>query len=236
MNNKDEILRQFEKTLSLQEEALTTLFRYAMESTESASSAQKLVTNAQTKATDAQGMITGTDPLSDPYPGPPLWDTDWDALKIMHEWSNRYPKWFPEVERWTGESQKWTNVTMVKTHSRGIYAGALFLVLNNWIHSLGVQLGLQQQEDRLSMGEPIGKTQLSRLIWAAANNFRHYAEWGSLTTQAQKSITVLQEAGVTGLMSENRAADVLNIIGAKDYKNLEAKIYAIGRELKKKAP
>ena len=242
MNNKDIILQQFEQTLSLQEEALTTLFRSAMESTKSANSAQKLATDAKTKATDAQEMITGSDPLSDPYPGPPLWDTDWDAPKIMHEWSLRYPRYTPDVERWiddakkwTDDAKKWTNATMVKTHSRGIYGGSLFLVLNNWRQSLGVQLDLDR-EDRLSVGELIGQTQLSRLIWAAANNFRHYAEWENPTTLAQNSITVLQAAGVTGQMSKNRAADVLHIIGAKDYENLEAKIYAIGQELKKKAP
>jgi len=202
--SKENILKSFSDELFLQREALSTLFTNS--------------TASENSAYFFSEMASGTDPFNDSYPGPPLWDTDWDDMKIMYHW------------------QKWTRLNQVKIYSRDIYAASLFLVLNNWIQSLGVQLGINNQEERLNVGENIRNAKLSKLIWATANNFRHYNEWSSPTNQAQRSIVVLLDAGITPPMNIILAAKVLYVIGVKTYEELEKKIVVIGEGLKDKAP
>ena len=64
----------------------------------------------------------------------------------------------------------WESIQHMEAEAREIYAGCLFVVLNDWIQSLGETLSIKSGE-RLSAGLLIGNVELARLIWAAAKNF-----------------------------------------------------------------
>lgn len=127
----------------------------------------------------------------------------------------------------------WESIQRMEAEAREIYAGCLFVVLNNWIQSLGEDLGIKSGE-RLSAGPLIGNVELARLIWAAANNFRHYSEWQRTRTpeyRAKKSIDALRAAGILEPQNESCASVALQLIGVTNYGQLEEKVIDVGKEL-----
>lgn len=117
--------------------------------------------------------------------------------------------------------------------SKGIYAGALFVALSSWIQSVGKRLELDQTI-WLATGEQILGEPLARIIWAAANNFRHYDEWHTVTGRNQPSINVLRNIGLSGPpWNSNRASEILDLISLpRDFdKLLNTKLAPIAHEM-----
>lgn len=117
----------------------------------------------------------------------------------------------------------------IAEHAQNIYAGSLFLVLSGWIKTLQDKLNVSSPYEA---GEAVNETKLAKLIWATANNFRHYEEWKRPNSQAKENIAILNAAGIYGKnLDFICASQVLQIIGAKTYEQLERKVLAIGDDL-----
>ena len=130
----------------------------------------------------------------------------------------------------------WESIQHMEAEAREIYAGCLFVVLNDWIQSLGKTLSIKSGE-RLSTGPLIGNVELAGLIWAAANNFRHYSEWkrnSAIDKRAKQSIDVLGSAGILNAQSQSCASVALDLIGVGSYTELEDKVLQIGTQLSEK--
>ncbi len=130
----------------------------------------------------------------------------------------------------------WERIQHIEAQGREIYAGCLFIVLNNWIQSLGHALGIRFRE-RINVGPMIGNVELTGLIWAAANNFRHYSEWkrnSAIDKRAKQSIDVLGSAGILNAQSQSCASVALDLIGVGSYTELEDKVLQIGTQLSEK--
>lgn len=116
-------------------------------------------------------------------------------------------------------------------HARDIYAGSLFLVLVRWIKTLQDTLKIPK-ENYYEAGESIGGARLAKVIWATANNFRHYEEWKDPNDQAKKNIKILNDAGIRGTNLDFVCAiQVLQIINVKTHKELERKVFVVGDDL-----
>ena len=151
------------------------------------------------------------------------------SLAAIEESSNR-----PRLGDWSEDIVEAFHESAVNAYAQQIYAGCLFLILDRWIRSLATDLGLQK-EDRLDAGELVGKTPLSRLVWATANNFRHYKEWKQKPRDSELSVQALNAAGLYGdILDDIYAADVLRIISPLNYDDLEQKILKIATELRAK--
>lgn len=127
----------------------------------------------------------------------------------------------------------WESIQHMEAEAREIYAGCLFVVLNDWIQSLGKTLGIKSGE-RLSAGPLIGNVELARLIWAAANNFKHYSEWQRTRApeyRAKKSIDALRAAGILEPQNGLCTSVALQLIGVDNYGQLEEKVIDVGKEL-----
>jgi hypothetical protein len=136
---------------------------------------------------------------------------------------------------WSPDLAEAMHLAAIESYSQQIYAGSMFLVLDRWIRSLALDLALPTKEDRLDAGEWINGARLSRLIWATANNFRHYKEWKD-DPRAKEAIDVLKAAGIRGtVLDDLYAADVLILIRPKSYEDVEGQIHRIGEELTAKA-
>lgn len=94
---------------------------------------------------------------------------------------------------------------------QGVAAGTIFLVASSFVQTLGSRLGLNQNH-WLETGVEINGVRLGRIVWASANNFRHYEEWSSVNTRNSPSISVLQNLGFTEPWTENKCAAILNLI------------------------
>jgi len=115
-----------------------------------------------------------------------------------------------------------------------IYAGSMFLVLDQWIKALGRGLGIQRHNR--SFGEKIGSSPLAELIWATANNFRHFEEWSDPNESAMRNIRVLDGAGIHNVRDFNVSPYVLRALEVSKYQQLEAKLCDIGKDMLAQAP
>ena len=114
-----------------------------------------------------------------------------------------------------------------------IYAASIFLVLDQWIKGLRKRLGLER--DKTEFGEQIGRARLASLIWATANNFRHYDEWTEPSKTAMISINILDAAGIHNVRDWNISPLVLQVLEVDTYEELEAKVCGIGQDMLKRA-
>jgi hypothetical protein len=114
-----------------------------------------------------------------------------------------------------------------------IYAASIFLVLDQWIKALKKRLGLER--DKTEFGEQIGRARLAPLIWATANNFRHYDEWVEPSKTAMVSISILDAAGIHNVRDWNVSPFVLQVLQIDTYEELEAKVQGIGQDMLNRA-
>ena len=118
--------------------------------------------------------------------------------------------------------------------ARAIYAGALFVTLSSWIKSVGTRLELSP-EDYLDCGKKVCGIHSARIIWAGANNFRHYDEWHPTANSglALRSIAPLQSIGITAPWNRIVSSDALQILNIpRDFNDLLNKELApIGHEI-----
>lgn len=114
-----------------------------------------------------------------------------------------------------------------------IYAASIFLVLDQWIKGLKKRLGLER--DKVEFGEQIGRARLVPLIWATANNFRHYDEWAEPSKKAMISIGILDAAGIHDFRDSNISPLVLQVLRVNTYEELEAKVHGVGQEMLNRA-
>lgn len=141
----------------------------------------------------------------------------------------------PRLGDWSKDIVQAFHESAVTAYASQIYAGCLFLVLDRWIQSLARDFELNVEE-RLDAGELIGKAPLSRLIWATANNFRHYKEWNQKNTNSQSSMQALNKAGIPDdYLKDICAMDVLILIKPTTYANLEEKVLDIADKLRAKS-
>ena len=110
-----------------------------------------------------------------------------------------------------------------------IYTASIFLVLDQWIKALGKNLRLKNTNGRF--GEKIGKTSLTELIRATANNFRHHGDWDKPTDMARANIRILSDAGIHDVSDSIVAPQVLQVLGVRTYEELEAKLRDIGQDM-----
>ena len=110
-----------------------------------------------------------------------------------------------------------------------IYAASIFLVLDQWIKALSKSLGID--EHQREFGEQIGRARLALLIWATANNFRHYGEWAEPNKLAKVNIKILDAAGVHNVQDSIVSPQVLQVIQVRTYEELEAKVEGIGKDM-----
>lgn len=115
-------------------------------------------------------------------------------------------------------------------HAEKIYAGTLFVVLSSWIQTFGKRIGLTQSQ-WLDTGETIRNQKLSKVIWAAANNFRHYEEWRIETPKSKLSTDVLAGIGLQSPWDRNLSSEVLDIVLFADSEDVWKKMHVIANEL-----
>jgi len=115
-------------------------------------------------------------------------------------------------------------------HAEAIYSGTLFVVLSSWIQTFGKKLGLTQNQ-WLETGETIAGRRISRIIWAAANNFRHFEEWTNVNDRNRSSIDVLQDVGVVAPWDRNVTGEVLKIVNFPDQENVWNRMHVVANEL-----
>src|SRR5262245_3768679 len=113
--------------------------------------------------------------------------------------------------------------------AKEIYAGAIFLVLDQWVNALGTSLGINKNER--GFGERVGKTHLAQLVSATANNFRHSSEWSEPDACALANIKILDDAGIHDVRDMIVAHLVLDVLDVPTYGALEAKVRVIGQEM-----
>jgi hypothetical protein len=114
-----------------------------------------------------------------------------------------------------------------------IYAASIFLVLDQWIKALRKRLDLEK--DKTEFGEQIAGARLAPLIWATANNFRHYDQWANPNELAKINIRILEAAGIHDFRDTNIAPFVLQVLQVKTYEQLEAKVSGIGQDMLNRA-
>lgn len=115
-------------------------------------------------------------------------------------------------------------------HAEAIYSGTLFVVLSSWIQTFGKKLGLSQSQ-WLDTGNDVNSQKLSKVIWASANNFRHFEEWHTITGHSQPSIDVLSSIGIIGPWNRNVTCEVLGIVAFADREDVWSKMHAVANEL-----
>ncbi len=116
-----------------------------------------------------------------------------------------------------------------------IFAGTLFVMLNNLLWSMATRVhkrgGLEVPK---AAGRQIGRTSLFELIRAAGNNFRHYEEWhGTISKNRQlaKNIPVLKAAGLRRPWNRNMCAEIFELVGWQDEKQLSCEIRQLASEI-----
>lgn len=116
-----------------------------------------------------------------------------------------------------------------------IFAGTLFVLLNNLLWSMAKRLVAQGSKNvPESAGRAIGGTSLFELIRAGGNNFRHYEQWHEsavIDPQMARNVSVLELAGLKSPWNRNRCGEILELIGWQGREELSREIRYLAQEI-----
>ena len=126
---------------------------------------------------------------------------------------------YNEDEGWSEEAQLYFEALDALKEGQKTYAGAIFLVLSRIVQDSAYE-AKGSRGSAFRAGKAFGSVTLAQILWAAANNFRHYQTWPR-DPKAVDSITMLKAIGIDCSQSENVCKEVLEKLGCATYEELK---------------
>ncbi len=123
------------------------------------------------------------------------------------------------------------NAALAHQESRKIFAGTVFVTLNNLLLSMRARIVVP--------GKPISKAgrvirgvSLLEIIRSASNNFRHYEQWNnSRDAQCRRDINALRRLGFRSPWRKNICDEILDLIDWKDGQQACREVRRLGSEI-----